>query len=426
MIRIILAFSLLTIAMSKVMAVGVLDRESCFYNGKKLDKGIAEETATKIPKVSEDFTGTAICYDLRENRRTEEIDIKNGKKHGWERRFNRTTGKLSEEIYHVDGKRHGVMKRYDHRNGGLQQENNYVQGENIGLQKSYFSENGQLKRIYWVSKKRSSKEKTEVYFNEDGSLSMLNCGSQIFSTQDSSWCGREGERSEVVLYSHSEGESWPREIRHYKNNVLDGEVIKLHKKGHMMRKEVYADGEQLSSEAFTDGKPVHIQKYEAGKRSGEEVAYYPGSEQVKVAVEWKDSKKLKQLEFYQNGNPKEAQLFSGDTVEITRYYENGSKYLEGSYIETGSSWWSHMRPHGIIKYYSEDGVLREEAKYTLGQLDGERKLHIEKQGLYREETYGKGNLLSAKDYDRHGQPILETQYFPDGSVKKVVEIPPGL
>lgn len=425
MIRKILIFFLLIIVVPPAIAVGVLDRESCFYNGKKLDKGIAEETSTKTPKVAEDFSGKAVCYDLRENRRTEEVEIKNGKKHGWEQRFSRTSGKLSEEIYYVDDERHGVMKRYDHRNDGLQQEMNYEHGKLAGIQKEYFSENGQLKRIQWVEKERSNNKKTEVYFNKDGSLSMLSCGKQVISTQDARWCGRNGERNEVVLYSQSEDKNWPREVRHYKNNVLDGEVIKLHRQGHMMHKEVYANGEKVSSESFENGKPVHIQKYEAGKRSGEEVAYFEGTDQVKIAVEWKDSKKLKQVEFYQNGQPKETQLFKDDVVAITHYRENGNKYSEGEYEERGSYWWPYTSPQGVVKYYSEEGHLIEEASYDYGRLNGERKLY-DSQELYREEVYEKGDLVNAKDYDRYGQPIRDTHFHPDGSVKKVIEIPPSL
>ena len=232
---------------SSATALGVLERESCFYNGKKLDRSISEETETKIPKVAVDFTGTAICYDLRDNRRKEEIEIVDGKKNGRERRFDRNTGKLSEEIHNVDGKRHGLMRRYDHRNGQLQQEINYQAGKTVGIQKLFYSENQQLKRIYWASKERTSETRTEVFFNKDGSLSMLKCGPQVISTQDSRWCGRDGQRSEVVLYTQSSEKTWPREVRHYKNNVLDGEVVKLHRNGQMMEKDVYEEGERVSS-----------------------------------------------------------------------------------------------------------------------------------------------------------------------------------
>jgi len=400
--------------------LGVLERESCFYNGKKLDRGISEETAIKTPKVAEDFTGTAICYDLRDNRRTEEIEIKNGQKHGWERRFNRSTGELAEEIYNVNGKRHGVMKRYDHRNGELQQEINYEHGENVGLQKSFFSENGQLKRIFWVSKERSSKDKTEITFNKDGSLSMLSCGPQVMSIHDTQWCGRNGKTSKVVLYTYSNDERWPREIRHYKNNLLDGEVIKLHKQGYMMQKDVYDEGEKISSESYADGKPVHVQKYQSGKQKGEEVVYFEGSDQIKIAVEWDNSRKVKQIEFYQNGKPKETQLFNNDVVEITHYRENGSKYSEGQYIEVGSAWWRYMSPHGVLQYFSDEGELVEKISYSNGRRDGERRLY-HSQNLYRQEKYESGKLLEAVDYDRHGEPVRTTQYFPDGSVKEAKE-----
>jgi antitoxin component YwqK of YwqJK toxin-antitoxin module len=427
MIRQLLALIFMVIAVQQAFAVGVLDRETCIYNGKKLNKGIAAETATEIPKLPENFTGTAVCFDIRSKRRTEEVKIKNGKKHGIERRFDRTTGKLSEEINYVNGERHGVMKRYDHRNNGLQQEMQYKQGQIQGVQKTYYSDSGQLERIQWRSKVRSGGKTTEIYFNKDGSLSMLSCGEQVISTQDSKWCGRDGVRSEVVLYADSSnGNSWPREIRHYKNNLLDGEVIKLHREGHMMRKEVYAKGERVSSESFADGKRVHIEKYQDGKQSGEEVAYFEGTEKIKMAVQWKDSKKLKQLEFYQNGKPKEAQLFDGDTVMITRYRQDGSKQLEGAFIERGSAWWPYMISHGAIKIFSDDGHLSEEAGYSYGRLNGQRKLYNSTQDLTREESYEKGSLVSAKDYDRFGQIIREIHYFPDGSVKKSSEPPAGL
>ena len=82
MFRVTLIFTLNIIFVSSVLALGVLDRESCFYNGKKLDKSISEETDKKTPKVAENFSGTAICYDLRDNKRTHEIEIKNGVKNG--------------------------------------------------------------------------------------------------------------------------------------------------------------------------------------------------------------------------------------------------------------------------------------------------------------------------------------------------------
>ena len=427
MIQQFLVFPVLLITAYPTLAMGVLDRETCVYNGKKLNKGIAKESATETPKLPVDFTGTAVCYDLRSKRRTEEIDIKDGKKHGLERRFNRDTGKISEEINYVNGERHGLMKRYDHRNNGLQQEMRYEKGQIQGVQKSFYSENGQIERIQWRSKVRSGKETTEIYFNKDGSLSMLSCGAQVISTQDSNWCGRNGTRSKVVLYSDSgKDNSWPREIRHYKNNLLDGEVIKLNIEGQMIRKESYEKGEQLSSESFSNGKRVHIEKYQQGGRSGEEVAYFEGTEKIKVAVQWKDSKKLKQLGFYQNGNPKETQLFENETVTITRYREGGGKQLEGVFVERGSAWWPYMVSHGVLKYFSEEGHLSEEAVYSYGKLNGSRKLYNSKQEQFREELYESGSMLSAKDYDRVGEIIRETEYFPDGSVKDDAELSPGL
>jgi len=426
MFRAALIILVYVLLVSTATALGVLERESCFYNGKKLDKSISEETDSKTPKVADNFTGTAICYDLRDNRRTDEIEIENGVKNGWERRFDRNTGKLLEEIHNVDGKRHGIMRRYDHRNGRLQQEINYHAGESIGIQKSFYSENEQLKRIYWAAKERTSEARTEVFFNKDGSLSMLKCGPQVISTQDSRWCGRGGERNEVVLYTQNSEQTWPREIRHYKNNLLDGEVVKLHRNGQMMEKVVYKEGERVSSETFTDGKIIHIKKYESGKHSGEEVAYYPGTDKIKIAVEWKNSKKHKQVEFYQNGNPKETQLYKKDSIAVTRYYDNGSKYLEGHFVERGSRWWSYMVRHGKIKIYSLEGNLNEEVSYDNGQIEGLRKLYDAQDGLYREEFYEKGSLLSAKDFNVNGLPIREVLYYPDGSVKKVNDISPGV
>jgi len=100
--------------------------------------------------------------------------------------------------------------------------------------------------------------------------------------------------------------------------------------------------------------------------------------------------------------------------------------LEGHFVERGSRWWSYMVRHGKIKIYSLEGNLNEEVSYDNGQIEGLRKLYDAQDGLYREEFYEKGSLLSAKDFNVNGLPIREVLYYPDGSVKKVNDISPGV
>ncbi len=411
-----------TLASTEVSAkgIGLLDMESCVYNGKQLNLGIAKETNTATPKVARDFTGTAVCYDVRTKARSQEVEIRKGKKHGWLRKFDTRTGKLAEEVFYAKGSREGLLNRYDHRNGKLKLRWSFRKDKQHGVQKEFHSETGQLKRVYWTSSPRPSGKATNVKFNKDGSLSQLTCGPQVISTQDSAWCGRDGKSSEVVLYSLSGGKAWPREIVHYNKNVVHGEKLTLHRDGFVLRKETYKKGTKISSESFKDGKTVHVEEYVGGKRSGEEVAYFEGTKKRKVVVEWKKGKRVKQEDFYMNGQlSRLLEVGKKGKATINEYRDTGVPFSEGTYIFGGSRWWSRWLPDGKITYYYQDGKVRSRSEYKAGQAEGKRTLHDPGGWVAREEHYADGSITRSIDYDNRGKVLCDASYHEDRSIKKL-------
>lgn len=413
----ILALSLVVPVSAVAKSLSVLEMENCIYSGKRLNRSIAKPTATETPKIPPKFTGKAVCYDVEKKKRSYEREIVNGKLNGWEIKFDVYRGGVAEETFFVNGLMSGTRRRYDHNTGKLRMEMEYRDGEQHGVQKDYFSKSGKLRRIVWISKPLPKKT-TSIYFNEDGTLSMLECGPQVLTEHDSAWCGRDGKRGKVVLHGFSRGESWPREIRHYKNNVLDGERIKLNRKGEALSKEIYAKGESKSSESYKDGKVISFSKNKDGKRSGKTRVFFSGGKQLKIETTWKKGKKTEQKEFYEDGLPRAFYKYDKKGVKVTRFF-GGKKYSEGRYKEKRVHWWEYWENDGPLTYYYENGKKKEMIPYKAGEVDGECRRFNESGKLVQADKYVKGTLKSSKYY-RGKKVVREVLYNADGSVLREV------
>jgi len=387
-------------------------RENCFYDGVKLSPAVMKETETIKRSISPEFSGHVICFDVRKKKKKESFFLVGGIKNGTFRKFDVRTGKILKEGTYRSGKMHGQVLQYDHRNGKLQRKMNYHEGKMAGVQTDYYSESGLRKRVYWVGKG----PKTSIQFTKKGNPSTVICGVRSVMPEDVLWCGRDGRRGKVTLYSNTEKKS---RIHEYLNGQKDGQQLTFDRSGKVKRLEIFKAGKKESSESFRDGKKITSFKFNEG-REGKIVAFFPNSKQKQSETVWKKGNKVSEITFYENGKVSfQAKYKTDKTVNISRYDDKGELLLIGNYKKIKSWYWYYLAPHGAVRRYQGKELLLEENNYENGSLHGITRYFDSKGELTRKENYKKGILITSEDYSKE-KMVRKIEYYDDGSLKKEI------
>ncbi len=386
------------------------EREGCHFSGKKLDPSIAKATTAAVPKVSETFTGSVICYSEPEGRKDEEFRLVKGLREGEYRKYD-NTGNIEEITAYRAGKRHGHYERYDHRTHKLQIEGEHVDDQPVGVQRSYNTTKGFLERAYW--RLADGGTDTDIQFNEKGQPITLTCGTNSVVAQDDQWCGRAG-KGRVEIFD-TEGKL--SRVEEYKLGKLDGQVIEYGPE-ETVKVTSYVAGESKGTIEKKKGQVTFARiDGEPGKESAERV-FFPGTTKLRSERTWKDKNLISEKLYWENGKLKQEKVSKGPGVyDIKEYRENGTLAEEGQYQAVFGVWSSYMRPKGTVKNYDSDGALYAEYNYLNGEQDGEQRYFSDKK-LQRREMFKAGDLLWAEEFDEQERLIRKAEFNSDGSLKK--------
>lgn len=124
-------------------------------------------------------------------------------------------------------------------------------------------------------------------------------------------------------------------------------------------------------------------------------------------------------EYYPSGNLMKQSVYETikdkrELVKETRYYENGTKKLEGEYLEgerngnwtqwyeNGFTWSEGEFARGIrvgkSTVYNQDGTVHYIGFYKLGKPDGEWTFFDENEKVAKKVTYHEGQIIDEENY----------------------------
>lgn len=145
-----------------------------------------------------------------------------------------------------------------------------------------------------------------------------------------------------------------------------------------------------------------------------------------------DEGKLSSEELYYDNGKLSSKLHreKDELYCVTTFIEAGPKDVEYCYFSDRRGWYKQYE--GSYVLWSSDGYKIVEGQYKDGREIGLWRIYSEAEALSRELTYEKGVLVKSIDYllakTVDGKSIPQKHrvirdYFPDGSVKNIQEIP---
>lgn len=376
-----------------------LRTEGCEYSGVLMDA--SSEGEASLNKLSNDFTGEKICRHKNGTIFTRQM-YKSGVLSGLSEKRNKK-GELVEQTEMKDGKRHGHSKRFDRITGKLQKELVFDQ-DKVQLERTYHRKTGKLEAIKAFQK--DGKRGSSLIFNRWGKLSQLNCYDLSADVIDQKYCGREGQSPPVEIYDRHQDRLYA--IESYKELKLNGERKVFSENGKTLISEVYVMGKKVSAKTSLPSGQVE-EKIDDNGVSNKKIFYASGkieSETLSKAGQVTDQKR-----HYENGKMKSHLSVVEGLTSMKTYYDNGQ--MECSY--SFRAWMSYEGP---FICYLEDGKLRFSENYSNGNLDGEQ---VYESYQSRRETkkvvYKAGIKISQKRFDAQNVQISFDQFEPDGSKK---------
>lgn len=320
---------------------------------------------------------------------------------------------------------HGPSKEY-FESGKLKAACTYVHGNSTTCR--IYRENGTLERLYAGD---GHYDKTELSYNEDGSLYDLQCSKYSVVKQDRDLCGFNGKVSTVKLFSGDKK-------RPYKTLSFDqGKVATVATVGD--------DGKVAAVESFASGKKngVRIEKHANGKTKLEKRYNADGrldgaqrefdeSGQKTRDAKFTNGFMSEETLYYLNGQKKRVTIKAknGGAVEVTstQYHDNGKVLSIGKFLEAketmafgyGAYWnYDYLKPIGIHKEWREDGKLSSEQNFKDGELSGISKYYgRDGKRVIEEVAYEAGRMARRRTWHKKtGKLTLDEEYFADGSRK---------
>ncbi|RZT00358.1 toxin-antitoxin system YwqK family antitoxin [Aquimarina brevivitae] len=170
-----------------------------------------------------------------------------------------------------------------------------------------------------------------------------------------------------------------------------------------------------------------------GKRHGEWLKKYEGTDQIRYQGTFEHGKEVGEFKFYKptSGDvPTAIKLFTKDkdSVSVTYFSSKGKVISEGKMIgkqRVGEWKYYHNNSdklmmvenykadqlHGVQKTYFDNGQLTEETYYVDGKREGKRLIYSEEGKLMKQYTY-KNDLLHGPTmyYDTEGELIIQGSY----------------
>lgn len=174
-------------------------------------------------------------------------------------------------------------------------------------------------------------------------------------------------------------------LAHYKNNKLNGELIRYTQGGRILAREQYTDG-------FLQGEASYCTYTQKDVLTA--VCHYKNSRLHGERTLTQQNGTLRCREFYKNGHLNGPRLC---------YYDNGNKEREENYTDG--------KLNGKRELFFPQGTLWYQENYTNGRLNGERTGFFPSGKRYLEEFYTDGLLEGHRNiYTEDGTLLASEQY----------------
>jgi antitoxin component YwqK of YwqJK toxin-antitoxin module len=322
-------------------------KEGVWETGRKDGKKMTTEEYEAGDKVKETtyYTDNTVEF-VRE--------LRNGKKNGWERKYNYGDGSLKSELFYKDGEASSPAGTNEPGQSGdkqgLVKQNQTKQiSNNIG---SYI-------QTFYQSNGRYEGEYTEHYVNGNA---MKTKGQYVDGKKEGKW-----------VYETKDGK--PEREENYTAGKLNGLVIKY--SNGLIRESVEHRNDSPNGEFKRydrDGKLTQKGMYEDGRLHGVVEEYYPNG-------------KLKERNIYKRGS------YDGVRQE---FYSNGQMQLEQTYVDGYKV--------GPYKEWTETGQLSKEGEAA-------------RSGIIFEKTYRNGKL-EKHEYRPEDSRINKVDYYDENGKKR--------
>ena len=119
-----------------------------------------------------------------------------------------------------------------------------------------------------------------------------------------------------------------------------------------------------------------------------------------------------------SGNPVESpadvirktQVARGSDYTLSIFYSGGKEIARESISADGEHQQSGVIPDGKVRFYDEYNQMYGEEYYSAGKKDGPAKTYFNDGRLKSETKYGRGQLLTIKEYYADGQLRFQADY----------------
>lgn len=300
-----------------------------------------------------------------------EMDFKNGKQHGSEKKYHKNNNLFSETLY-INGEPYGTYETF-YSNGKLQERGQYESGKLEGRFEAYY-ENGQL-------------ESEGTYSN--------------------------GVPDGVTKYFDSDGR------KHYEYDWKKGEIISYryyNKNGDILAGGKRKGGEFYYKSYSAYGEVVAEGLYDiSGGRKGE-WKYYSGNGVLTGQGNFtEDRANGTYTEYYDTGKKKSVVEMEMDDREgyFTEYHLNEKMKSQG--------WYREDKEHGEWRTYYVDGTLESVKFFHKGQLHGEQKFYAPDGKLRSIFKYEYDEPVSEILLDTEGKEFQRVTYLQEEDAYSLVQ-----
>ena len=256
-------------------------------------------------------------------------ELKNGKKNGWERKYDFREGTLTSEIYYRDGvvsSNTGNSGSASGNSSGLAKQTKQVSSSDGIYIQTFYQNNGKYEGEYaeqWVEGDKAMKTKGQyqngkktglwVYFDSYGN-----------KQKEESYANDKLEGKQTIYEGNAVSKYY-----HYKNDIKDGEFAVYREKNVLLEKGIYVNNrlEGLQTHYHPNGKPQSEQIIPHNP-NGERIEKDYSQEGVLLLERrYENGRQVGEKQYYNNGKLKRVlqRNESGQLAEIEAYDESGKK-----------------------------------------------------------------------------------------------------
>ncbi|MDB5999066.1 MAG: hypothetical protein JWP52_765, partial [Rhizobacter sp.] len=398
------------------------------------------------------LTALVTCVDDESKLTTRRMPLVNGLVDGVEERFDKRTGKKISETAHKAGKREGWLRKYDASTGQLESEETLHNDSFEGLARRFWP-NGTLRSESYVSDERAMH--ASIRYREDGSIEAFECASKPLLSRDAELCGFNGKPSQVQM-----GTRGASDIRSYLNGKREGRWQQRSPDGTLLREIVYVGGEQRETlvrltdggtrralyenpstytvtQAFPDGRPANEEKVQANKLISFRAAWQNGQPRAKWTMQpagtpaqgGSASATASATSATASSMPAVATAASAQGVStqalwsIENFHDNGKlaeRFTSPDSPRRYGDTLSAPTPEGRFETFTPEGkperagIVQAGRGQRFGAFTGEAFTYYANGQTASKATYDNDRVVRLIRFDEQGVQTADESFFPDG------------